>query len=572
MNPLGRWILTLAMVTVISGCRRDDDQREAARGRAPDPGRWFTDITNDVGLDFVYQAGPYRLYLPEIMGSGVALMDFDNDGDLDIYLTNGHNGLPGIYGDDGVTNRYFRQEADGRFVDATAESGLGDVGYGMGVAVADIDNDGDRDVYVTNLGPDRLYRNRGDGTFEDITEEAGISVDGWSCSAAFFDYDRDGLLDLFVTQYVTPNPGTKCTDNAGRPDYCSPGSYQPIHDVLLHNEGGGRFKDVSEVAGMKSVNAGAGLGVVCEDLNDDGWIDIYVANDGDANHLWLNQRDGTFRDDAVIYGAAYNVHGNTEAGMGVVAADFDNDLDLDLFLTHLNRESNTLYRNAGSGMGFLDVTGECGLGASSMVHTGFGTAAFDGDLDGDLDLVIVNGRVASHTSIYPSEVEHPWGLYAEPNLFYLNDGTGKFTSIQESVEPLCGRVETSRGLAVGDVDMDGDLDVLVTNIQSPARLYRNDFPRKGHWLMIRAVDPALHRDAIGAKVTVFCSDRSFFRTIPSAFSYLSSSEPVAHFGLGSVEQVERIEIRWPDGLLERFGGEKTDQFVKLVRGTGQPLP
>ncbi len=534
---------------------------------------WFTEITDEVGLDFVYNPGTFgHFWTPEVTGSGVALVDFDNDGDLDLYLTNGHDSLPEHLSAKGLTNRFFRQESNGRFVDATAESGLADRGYGMGVAVGDIDNDGDRDVYVTNLGPDRLYRNRGDGTFEDITEHSGIRVNGWSCSAAFFDYDRDGLLDLFVTQYVVFDPNEQCKDRAGRPEFCSPVAFRPAYDFLLHNEGDGRFSDVTVEAGITSSEAAAGLGVVCEDLNNDGWIDVYVANDAFANHLWINQHDGTFRDNAVIAGAAYNLHGRTEAGMGVVAADFDNDLDLDLFMTHLTRESNTLYRNAGSANGFLDVTGQCGLSASSIVYTGFGTVALDAELDGDLDLVVVNGRVKRGDLFPHADVDPPWNAYAEPNLFYINDGAGRFSLLEDPAQSLCGRVEMSRGLAVGDIDSDGDQDLLITNVQSPTRLFRNDAPRAGHWLVVTALDPRLNRDAIGAKVTVMCQERSFMRTIAYNFGYLSASEPVAHFGLGIAGQVDRIEVRWPDGLAERFPPAAADQSLELVRGTGKRIP
>ena len=537
--------------------------------------QWLTEITSESGLDFVHESGATgALHLPEIVGGGIALWDFDNDGDLDVYLVNGNRTLPGGGCAESPTNRLYRQEDDGRFTDVTAESGLGDGGYGMGVAIGDIDNDGLKDVYVSNYGPDRLYRNRGDGTFEDITEAAGIDVDGWSCSVAFFDYDRDGFLDLYVTQYVAYDPRKRCFDRAGRLDYCGPMDSPPVSDVLLHNNGNPAapgFTDVSAKAGLTST-AAAGLGVVCEDLDDDGWPDVYVANDAYPNHLWLNQHDGTFRDAAVVMGAAYNLHGQPEAGMGVLAADLDNDTAPDLFVTHLRIETNTHYRNLGGGAGFADVTGETGLGASSMVFTGFGTAALDIDLDGDLDLVVASGRVNRLDPLPGASVEPPWDLLAEPNLFYLNGGRGRFELLDGPVASFCSPIEITRGLAVGDVDSDGDLDLLITNIHGPARLYRNDAPRRGHWLVVSAIDPRLRRDAIGARITVVSGGRRLVRTIASTSSYLSSCDPRAHFGLGSVDRVDRIEVRWPDGRQEQFRGTEVDRRVRLLRGAGESTP
>ncbi|MDX1387806.1 MAG: CRTAC1 family protein, partial [Acidobacteriota bacterium] len=556
-------------VALLGGCAGEDPGPTAPPPpAAPAVAPWLVDVSRETGLDFAYDpGGTGELHLPEIMGSGVGLFDYDNDGDLDLYLTNGNHDMLAPEDPDGPSNRLLGQEADGRWTDVTEESGLGDRGYGMGMAIGDTDNDGDLDVYVTNLGPDRFYRNRGDGTFENATAAAGIEVDGWSSSAAFFDYDRDGFLDLYVVEYVDYDPDHKCYDNAGRPDYCGPKEFRPVHDVLLHNDGDGTFTDVSKRAGMSSI-AAAGLGVVCEDLDRDGLPDIYVANDAYANQLWINQGDGTFVDKALLLGAAVNLHGQAEAGMGVIAADFDHDGRSDLFVTHLGIETNTLYRNLGGDRGFADSTGDTGLGPSSMPYTGFGTAAFDVELDGDLDIAVANGRVVRGEPYPNAGVPPPWDIFAEPNLFYLNDGRGRFTPGGPALDAFVSPVEISRGIAVGDIDRDGDVDLIVSNIESGARIYRNDSPRGGHWLRVRAVDPGARRAAIGAEITVTADAGTLVRTVTRGFSYQSSSEPVVTFGVGGAETVD-VRVRWPDGLEEVFPAQGVDRELKLTRGTGQ---
>ena len=532
---------------------------------------WLTEITDEVGLDFTHEAGPTgEFMLPEIMGSGAALFDYDNDGDLDIYLTTCNWSLVEGSDREAPVNKLYRHDDDGSFTDVTAEAGLGDDGYGMGLAIGDIDNDGDEDLFVTNYGPDRLYRNRGDGTFEEIAEESGAAVDGWSVSASFLDYDRDGFLDLYVTRYVEYDPTIDCFDTAGRRDYCGPTVFKPATDVLLRNNGDGTFTDTSEISGIASVSA-AGLGLICEDLNEDGWVDVYTANDAYANQLWLNQRDGTFRDEGLVMGVAYNMHGHAEAGMGVLAADFDNDAFSDLFVTHLRKETNTIYRNNGDGTGFSDISAMSGLGKSSMPYTGFGTIAVDVELDGDLDILVANGRVQRGDPLPGAGVPPPWDLFSEPNLFYLNDGSARFSLACDLLAPFCEPIEITRALATGDIDDDGDLDVLVSNIQGRARLYRNDAPRAGHWLSVRAFDPRLNRDALGARVVLVFSGSRQLRTISSGYSYLSSSPPRAHFGLGDASSADRIEVTWPDGLKEQFPVGAVDRVLRVERASGEPL-
>ncbi len=537
------------------------------------PQTWFVDRAGALGVDFVNEGGATgKRFTPEVTGAGVALFDADGDGDLDLLFVNGNTDLPGGKGNGAFVDRLFenRLGTGGGFVDVTAGSGLGDPDFGMGVAVGDIDNDGDLDVLVTELEGLHLYRNDGHGHFQDATAELGLAVSGWCTSCAFFDYDRDGFLDLYVARYAVFDPKITCKNRLSKPDYCGPLSFEPVSDVLLHNEGGKRFSDVSASAGMPSVRA-TGLGVVCADFDGDGWADVFVANDGYANQLWINQHDGTFRDQAFALGVALNLMGHAEAGMGVVAADFDGDGTLDLFVTHLADESNILFLNRGGGRGFRDATGRSGTGPSSVPFTGFGVGAFDADLDGDIDLVVVNGRVNRGTPHAESLAPAPWDDLAESKLLYLNDGHAHFTLANEVAGELGSALEVSRGLALGDIDDDGDIDVVISNTASRARVYLNQAPRAGHWLRVRAFDPRLKRDALGAFVTVSAGGRRFVRCCESSSSYLSSSDPRVHFGLGPVAQAESIEVLWPDGLRETFECPGLDRTLELRRGSGQEL-
>ncbi|MDZ7362789.1 MAG: CRTAC1 family protein [candidate division KSB1 bacterium] len=566
MIPNGQPYLFGAMALLFifaAGCSAPEHENGARKAATA---TFFTEITEQARLNFVHDAGVDGSYfMPEIIGAGAAFLDYDQDGDLDIYLINSgsHRNNKGS-NDQTAKNRLFRQESNGVFADVTATSGLGDTGYGMGVACGDVDNDGDVDVYVTNYGPDALYRNNGDGTFMNISQAAGIANPRWGSSAIFLDYNRDGFLDIYVANYLAYDPSHLCMDRAGRPEYCGPEVFSGVPDVLYRNNGDGTFTDVSVQSGIAQGRL-KGLGVLSFDYNGDHYPDIYVANDGEPNHLWINQRNGTFQDQALKLGAAVNSLGRPEAGMGLALGDVDNDDDFDLFVTHLRFESNTLYRNAGA-HGFQDDSAPSGLAGPTVPYTGFGAGFLDYDHDGDLDLAVVNGRIARGPLLTNNDPPGYWDAYAEPNMLFENEGGGIFREVGNQAPAFCGRIENSRGLAFGDVDNDGDIDLLVTNDGGRARLYRNDVKNKGHWLLIRAIDPKLNRDAIGAQVTVVVGNQKISRLMAPGYSFLCSNDPRSHFGLGSASAVDHIIVQWPDGQNEIFPGVAADQIMTLQKG------
>ena len=453
-----------------------------------------------------------------------------------------------------------------RFTDVTETSGIRATGYGQGVAVGDYDNDGWPDLYLTNYGPSQLWRNRGDGTFEDVTAAAGCGDTRWTTSAVFLDYDRDGWLDLFVAAYVDYRPGTRkpCLSPAGIPDYCGPVSYAPETHRLFHNRGDGTFENVSGKSGILA-EPGSGLGVVAGDFDRDGWPDVYVANDQMRNVLWMNQRDGTFRDNGLMSGTAFDAGGNALGSMGVAAGDADDDLDLELFVTNLDNESVTLYVNAGNAM-FADRSAASGLAGPSKPMSGWGAAFFDYDNDGRLDLATVNGLVLRDPAQAAAGVPFP---YAQPKQLYHNQGGGLFEDVSAQAGAVFAGRQNSRGLAVGDVDNDGDADLLVGNIEGPAQLLLNRVGSRRHWLGLRLLSGEKGRDLLGTEVTVRAAGQPpRLRLAQAGGSCFSSHDPRLLVGLGTADGPSSVEVRWPDGRFETWNGLTPDRYHVLVKGHG----
>lgn len=554
-------VLALAAATAFYFLRNADDTPPQASG---DP--WFVDVSDEVGLDFVHDAGPTGDYfMPQQVGSGAAFLDFDKDGRLDIYLL--QNGGP----KSASTNRLFRQLESGKLQDVSKNSGLDISGYNMGVAVGDFDNDGSPDVLVTQFNGVKLFRNQGDGTFRDVTVASGLSNPSWGTSAAFCDFDRDGWLDLVIVCYVDYDPTWPCTGPSGKRDYCAPKTFRGRVSRLFRNLGRGDtgvgFEDVTVKSGLGRV-PGPGLGVLCADFDGDGWADIFVANDGEANRLWINRHDGTFTEEAVARGVAYNSAAVAMAGMGIAYGDVDGNGLGDLFVTHLGEETHTLWCQEPRGL-FHDRTLLSGLLKSKWRGTGFGTLFADFDHDGHLDLAIVNGRVSANPQVPDWSLGPFWSYYGERNQLFRNEGGARFRDVSLENPAFCAKLNVARGLAQGDFDGDGAVDLLVTTIAGRARLYRNVAPGRGHWLTVRTVDPSRKRDALGAEVRIHAGERTWVRLFHPAESYLCSSEARAHFGLGDVSQLTRIEVAWPDGTREVFPGGRVNRHVVVSKGEGR---
>jgi len=558
-------VLTLALF--VAACGRDAGRETGAKPVAA----LFEDVTDAAGVQFTHANGMSGdFYFAEIIGSGVALFDYDNDGRLDLLVLQGAPlGKRTSATAAGCGARLFRNETEGgrlRFTDVTQKSGLCPRGYGMGIAVGDIDNDGHVDVFITHFGaPNQLFRNNGDGTFTDVTRTAGVAGAGhWGSSASFFDFDRDGWLDLYVANYVdyAVDNDKKCNNYTSARDYCAPTTYAPVSGILYRNRGNGRFEDVSRQSGINRV-VGNGLGVVAADVDGDGWPDLFVANDGTPNHLWINRRDGTFRNEAQLRGAAVNADGAPEAGMGIDIADYDGNGTEDAFITHLTHEKATLYVNTGKGY-FEDRSAAAGLYLATTPYTGFGTAFLDYDNDGWLDIVIANGAV--HIIEKLARADDPLPLHQTKQLL-RNLGNGRYQEMTASAGPAFALSEVGRGLAVGDLDNDGAMDFVVSNNNGRLRVFQNRVGATANWLGLRLMTGK--RDAYGAKVELRRKNAPpLWRRVRADGSYLSANDARVLIGLGSASEIEALFVQWPDGSRERFAPPPQRQYSTLIQGSG----
>jgi len=547
----------------------------------------FADVTRETGLDFVHFNGMSgELFLPEIMGAGGALFDYDGDGDLDLYVVQGGMLPPAASVDTAIfppvrsnpTDRLYRNDlraapvidVDRRgelhFTEVTRESGLESTGYGMGAVAGDYNRDGWVDLYVTNFGSNKLWRNNGDGTFADVTDAAGVDDPRWSVPAAFFDFDRDGWLDLYVGNYADFRFASRkeCFSPSGRRDYCGPLAYDSVPDRLFHNRGDGTFEDVTLRSGLREA-WGYALGVTVVDFNQDGWLDLYVANDSMENQLWTNLRDGTFANQAQLAGCAVNESGKAEASMGVDVGDIDGDGDEDLFMTHINQESNTLYLNDGTGT-FTDETIASGLGFPSWNNTGFGTVFMDYDNDARLDIVVVNGAVKA----IESQVQEGSALpLRQSNQLYRGLGTGRFEDVSGSGGSAFALAEVSRGLAPGDLDNDGDTDLVLFNNAGPVRVLLNRVGQDQHWMGLRLQADAGRGSAIGSWVALLSDGQEIqWRRVKRGGSYASSGDPRLIFGLGSSSAPLAVRVHWANGRVEEWRKLERDRYTTLEEGRG----
>ena len=536
-----------------------------------------------LGVSFHHVNGMFgQRYFCEMVGPGGALFDVDGDGDLDLFLVQGSalGGVPlseSIFppdpnapqGDRLLINQ-LKESGELRFRDTTEESGISESEYGMGCTVGDVDGDGDPDIYVTNFGRDRLWLNQGDTTFVEASTNAGLAEDDWTTSAVFFDYDLDGDLDLFVCTYVDYRLENHkpCYSETSAIDYCGPSSFRSQPDRLYLNQGDGVFQDVTSTSRI-GTEVGAGLGVVTADFDADGLLDIYVANDGTPNRLWKNLGDGTFVDTGLLAGCAYNRDGRAEASMGIEASDFDADGDEDVFLTHLTDETNTLYKNDGNGV-FEDVSAPIGLGVPSRAFTGFGTATFDYDLDGFLDLFVANGAVKTIEALAAKGDPYP---LRQRNQLFRNRGDGRFEEVLPQTEPVLKQAEVSRGVLSGDINNDGAIDLVVLNNSALPQILIGTTPKPTDWIGFDVRRPDGQRPAIGTLIELkIGSETSRIQRVRVAASYLSANDPRIIFGLRNQEPAALSAIlHHPGGLSESFDGLKPGKYQTLIQGQGKAL-
>jgi hypothetical protein len=564
------------LALILSACR---SPAETASTSPSVEDAWFTDEAEAAGLMFVHENGMTgRRYIAEIMAPGVAVFDFDNDGDLDVYVVQGQplGSTPAATpsANQRRGDRLFRNDlrdgSDGRmtlhFTDVTQQAGIDQQMYGMGVAAGDIDNDGWTDLLLTRLTGAVLLRNNGNGTFSDVTVKAGLTSSTWSVPASFFDFDRDGWLDLYVGNYIrySTESDVGCFASTGAPDYCRPQNFATLPGRLYRNRGNGTFADVTVAAGL-SREFGPALGSIAFDANGDGWPDLYVANDGSDNQLWVNRKNGTFENRAVVAGVAVNGAGRAEGSMGVDAADYDGDGDEDLVITNLTGEGTTLYANDGSGL-FTDVAAMTGLRSATLRYTGFGALWVDVDNDGALDVLTVNGAVQTIQALAQAGDRFP--LRQQKQLF-RNSRDGRFTDITADAGSVLAFADVSRGAAFGDIDNDGDTDVVVGNNNGPLRLLVNHRGNRQPWLGVRVTGPG-GRDILGAKITLMRQDGTGpMRHAHADGSYASANDPRVLFGLGDAKGYSRVRVQWPEGVVEEWPFPGVNRWLTLKQGSGR---
>jgi enediyne biosynthesis protein E4 len=534
----------------------------AASGANATPAN-FADVTSQTGLNFEYRSShTEKKYLLETMGAGVALFDYDNDGRLDIFLVNGAPLGPAMSKDEvpqksgpEFWNRLYHQKNDGTFEDVTEKAGLQGVGYGMGVAVGDYDNDGYEDLYVTAYGGNRLYHNNGNGTFTDVTERSGVAAGGWSTSAAWIDLDNDGRLDLVVLRYLKWDfKDIFCGEHKeGFRDYCHPDLFQPISPMVYHNDGNGRFTDISERSGL--AKPGKGLGISFADYDRDGYPDIFIANDSMQEFLYHNKHNGTFEEVGLASEVAVDAEGNTYAGMGTDFADYNNDDLPDIVVTNLAMQKYALYQNLGHG-NFNYASPSSSLGRITQMHSGWGVKFIDYDNDGWKDLLIAQGH-----DLETIQSQSPQLRYREPMLLARNTGE-RFEDVSQEAGPVFQQPWVARGLAIGDIDNDGRLDAVVTTNDGPPHILHNVTANHNHWLTVKLVGHKSNRDAIGAEVEVMAAGRRQLATVTTAGSYLSASDKRVHFGLGNAETAQ-VKIRWPSGITQTLNDVGCDKELQL---------
>ena len=536
-----------------------------AQSPAPAPSQvLFRDITKDAGITFEHHGAPEKKYIVESMSGGVALFDFDNDDLLDIYFVDSLT-VETAKDPKAARSALYRNLGNNRFEDVTDKAGVGHPGWGMGTCTADYDGDGWEDLYVTALGGSRLYRNNHDRTFADVTARAGVAVPGWSAGCGFADYDRDGDLDLFVNRYVQidlanlPQFGRdKTCQYRGIAVQCGPRGLPGESDFLFRNDGNGQFTDVTEKSGVADPRGYFGLGLAWFDVNADGWPDLYVANDSTPNFLYVNQKDGTFKEAAFPMGVAVSEDGAEQGSMGVALGDYDNSGRFSIWVTNFSEEYNALYRPDGDH--FTDVSFRTRTAASSLPYVGWGNAFFDYDNDGLLDLIVVNGHV------YPQLDKARLGAsagYRQRKLLYRNRGDGTFDEVGAQYGSAIMEERVSRGLAVGDLDNDGRLDVVINDLDGSPQLLHNEMPGVGNWLLVRLKGRAPNGGAIGAVVTARAGASTQRRLVQSGSSYISQEDKRLHFGLGKAMQVEAVEVTWPDGTRTTLENVKANQIVEI---------